>query len=220
MTFIRKHSLAAIILVGAYVQASAQDAATVERMARESLSHMLGTISVEAKPQFRGGELWGCALEFGVLAQDWVYKQGAYIRVGSLFGIISVQGKLAVTLRATLHDFDPRTMGFTPSTPASAVFISGTSTTKNAVVESSPSDIPGSIFVIFHFEQTFAIIAKSLIEDRVTIGIARTKGGTDIPITIDTSVVDTAASGQRTRSPKAVRDFGDCASSLVQQTTK
>lgn len=58
----------------------------MERLKRESLQALLGTISVEAQPNFRGGQLIGCMVGFTVLAKDLIYKQGAYIMVSGGFG--------------------------------------------------------------------------------------------------------------------------------------
>jgi hypothetical protein len=221
---VRAVLLAVPFLLGAQVstslQASAQDAATVERMTRESLLSLLGTTAVEAKRDFKDGQLIACTVEFNALAQDRVYRQGAYISVGGYFGLMSNQGVPSAVLRVTVHDLDSRTMKFTPSPPASAYFVSGYSTTKNAIVNSSPSDMPGAIFVIFHLHPTLKIIVDGLVANKVTIAFARTKGGTDIQVPIDTSVVDTAANGQRTRSPKASFDFFECSKLLLEETTK
>jgi hypothetical protein len=203
--------LAATILSAIVGEGAAQDG---------SLNQMLGTISVEAKPSFAGGQLNGCTVEFGVLARDWTYKQGAYIRVGGSFGLVSAKGIVSAMLKVILHDIDPRTLNFTPSPPTNAYFVSGTSTTKNITVGSYPSDVPGAIFVVFKLSPTFEIIAQGLADDKLTIAFARKEGGTDVQVTIDTSVVDTAANGQRTRSPQASLDFAKCARSLIQQATK
>ncbi len=186
----------------------------------DALRPMLGTVSVEVNPGFADGQLNNCILEFGVMARDWTYRQGGYIRVGGGFGIMSVKGAVGVTLKVILHDMDPRTMSFTPSPPTSAYFVSGSNTTRNAVVSSYPSDVPGAIFVVLKPEPTFEILANGLNENKVSIAFARRKGGSDIVIPIDTSVVDTASNGQRTRSPKAAADFFKCSKSLLEQITK
>src|SRR5262245_3727771 len=80
--------------------ASAQiDAAAVERANHEALTRILGTTSVSAQPQFADGKLFGCIVEFGVLAQDWKYKAGGFIRVGGSFGLVTAGGKIAVALK-------------------------------------------------------------------------------------------------------------------------
>jgi hypothetical protein len=69
-------------------------------------------------------------------------------------------------------------------------------------------------------EPTFSIIVHGLSADKVAIAFARNKGGTDVPVFIDTSVAETAANGKRAHSPKPAMDFADCAKTLMQQTSK
>jgi hypothetical protein len=177
---------------------------------------MLGTLDVEAKSNFADGKLNGCVVEFNVLARDWVYKQGAYITIGGSFGVMRAGGQtLGAVLKVVLHDLDPGTMRFTPSPPVSAYFVSGNSTTKNAVVGSYPSDVPGAIFVVLQMDPTFSVILEGLSKDKVSLAFARKKGGSDIVVLVDPSVVKTAASGERTHLPyHAASEFADCAKLL------
>lgn len=92
--------------------ASAQ-AQPPEHLNRESLLPMLGTISVEVTPNFTDGRLDGCSIGFRTLAQDWIYKQGAFIAVSGGFGVMTIKGTYAAYLKVTVHDVDPRTMQFT-----------------------------------------------------------------------------------------------------------
>jgi hypothetical protein len=145
------------------------------------------------------------------------YKQGGYIRVGGHFGLATAKGNLGATLKVIMHDLDPRTMNFTPSAPVSAYLVSGNSTTKTAVVNSLQSDVPGAIYVVLRFEPTAEVIYEGLSKNKVTIAFSRTRGGPDIILPIDTSVVDTADNGQRTRSDKTKRDFFGCVKTLARQ---
>jgi hypothetical protein len=139
------------------------------------MSAILGTTSVEAKPNFAGGQLEGCTIEFRVLAQDWVYKQGAYIAVTGHFGVYSLSQRkdtLHVVLKVYLHDVEPIKMTFTPSPPAAAYFVSGNTTTKAAIVGAKQSDTPGAIFVILKPE-TFKVLADGLERDKVIIAFTQ-----------------------------------------------
>src|SRR5262245_37405961 len=156
--------------------ASAQ-AQPPEHLNRESLLPMLGTISVEVTPNFADGRLDGCSIGFRTLAQDWIYKQGAFIAVSGGFGVMTIKGTYAAYLKVTVHDVDPLTMQFTPSPPASAYFVAGNTTTKNAIVGSIPSDEPGTIFVVSHVGPTFPVFSKGLADGKVTIAFARKKDG-------------------------------------------
>ena len=207
------------VLVGG--PTAAQDRGVMDRLTRDNLKSMLGTISVEAQPNFAGGRLDGCSIRFNVLAQDWAYKQGAYIKVSGSFGLMSArQGGVVVVLEVIVHDIEASTMNATPSAPASAYFVSGDTTTKDTIVGSYPPDVPGAIFVVSQLEPTFSIIVHGLSADKIAIAFARNKGGPDVPVLIDTSVAETAANGKRTHSPKAAMDFADCAKTLMQQAVK
>jgi hypothetical protein len=175
---------------------------------------MLGTLSAEAQPVFADGRLEGCTVVYGALAKDFTYKQGGYITVNGSFGLMSVRGELAATLKVVVHDTDPRTNRFTPSPPASAYFVSGTKTTKNAVVGQYPSDTPGAIFVVLRPETVLPILMEG-VGDKIVIAFARTQGGMDIQLPIDTSVAETKPNGQRVHSPKAAMDFLQCSKELL-----
>ena len=157
-------------------------------------------------------------IQYTIWPRIGAYKQGGFIRVDGSLGIMSVQGKIAVALKVLLHDIDPRLVKLTPSSPTSAYFVSGVTTTKGAMVGSYPSDVPGAIFVVFQMEPTIKIIFQGLTDNHIAIAFARQKGGMDIGVAIDTSVVSTAGNGERTRSPKAKLDFFKCSKALLQQT--
>ena len=93
-------------------------------------------------------------------------------------------------------------MSLTPSPPASAYFVSGNKTTKDSVLFTERSDTPGGKFVALKAEPNFSIVAEGVQHNKVTIAFARERGGMDIQLPIDTSVVETAQNGQRTQSPK------------------
>jgi hypothetical protein len=178
----------------------------------QGLDTMLGTLHATAQPIFRDGRLTGCTVVYGALARDFTHKQGGYIAVNGNFGLMSGKGQVAVNLKVVMNDTDPRTNSFTPSPPASAYFVSGSKTTKSAVVSHIPSDTPGAIFVVLKPEE---VQMEGLQRSKVTIAFARQRGGMDILLPIDTSVVETKPSGQRIHSPQAATDFLQCGKELL-----
>jgi hypothetical protein len=208
-----------VLALTSIVDAAAQNAALVEKFSREALNRMLGTNSVEVKPEFADGQLFGCLVEFHALAQDWTYKAGEYIKVGGSFALMKTQKGVSVSLKVILFDLDPRTMpmGVIPSPPSSAYFVSGNATTKSAVVGSYPSDVPGAIFVVLKPEPTFKVILDGLERDQVKIAFARNKGSSDIQLALDTTVVEMAQDGQRSHRPpgQTSLDFAQCAQTLL-----
>src|SRR5262245_19943881 len=102
--------------------------------------------------------------------------------------------------------------------PASAYFVAGNTTTKNAIVGSIPSDEPGTIFVVSHVGATFPVFSKGLADGKVTIAFGRKKDSGDVVVAIDTNVVDTAPNGQRKYSDQISTDFLKCALTLLEQS--
>jgi hypothetical protein len=81
-------------------------------------------------------------------------------------------------------------------------------------VLSEKSETPGALFTVLKAEQTLKVLAEGLARNKVVIAFARRLGGTDIQVSIDTSVVETLPNGQRTRSPKATTEFSKCVEQL------
>lgn len=198
----------------------AQGGSPIEGLQLETLQNLIGTHYAEAKPSFSDGVLTGCSVEFAVMARDWTYKQGGYIRIGGSFGLMAVGSNVAAVLKVILHDIDPRTMDFKPSPPDSAYFVSGSRTTKNAVINQSLSDTPGAIFVIHNLDPTLSIIVEGVSSDKVTIAFSRRKGGSDIGAAIETNVTDIDAEGRRKRSPQTTLAFFDCTKTLLDRVLK
>lgn len=193
------------------------DLSAVSQLNRKALDALQGTLSVEVKPQFAGGKLWACGVEFAAIERDWIYKQGNHIRIGGSFGAANMQGEFGVVLKVILHDIDVRVSPVTyiPSPPASAYFFSGSRTTTSDVVSSYPSDVAGAIFVVLKAENALRFMLDGLNRSKVGIAFARKKGQSDIQVTIDTTVVETKGDGSRVRSAQPEVDFLGCLKSLI-----
>jgi hypothetical protein len=171
-------------------------------------------VFAKAAPQFANGELYGCIVEFATVTQDWAYRQGAFIRVGGSFGLMSMQGKVGATLKVIVHDIDT-SLTLTPSAPTNAHFVAKTKTSQQSRVASYPSDTPGAIFVVFQLDPAFSMIVDGLGANQVQIAFNRRQGGADVPVAIDTSVEDTLPDGTKKRSLVASSDFYRCVKELV-----
>jgi len=165
-------------------------------------------------PQFADGKLYGCLIEFSTIAQDWAYKQGGFISVAGSFGVMATGGKYSTTLKVIINDIALPTLTTTPSPPASAFFVSKSWTSRERLVASSPSNIPGAIFVVFQ-PDVIEKVLKALENDRVDIVFNRKPGGADVPISIDTSVEETLPDGSKKRSMTATLEFLDCAQRVI-----
>jgi hypothetical protein len=215
----RKNGIAAVALRASLVATSLAALAEGGRAQNAALDALIGSNSVEAQPIFTAGRLNACTMVFDAFAKDFTYKQGGYVKINGSFGLWNAKGQLGITLKVVLHDLDPRTMSLTPSPPASAYFVSGNKTTKDSVIFTERSDTPGGIFVALKAEPNFSIVAEGVQHNKVTIAFARERGGMDIQLPIDTSVVETAQNGQRTQSPKASMDFFQCGQELLENMT-
>src|SRR5258705_12752172 len=94
--------------------ASSSSMAQTNVATNQFLQTLAGTTHTTALPQFRDGKLYGCVVDFGVLAQDYIYRQGAFVRVGGSFGMISANNNLVVSLKVIVHDIDSATMQLSP----------------------------------------------------------------------------------------------------------
>ena len=101
----------------------------------------------------------------------------------------------------------------TPSPPANAFFVSKTWTSRDQKVAST-SDLPGSIFVLFQ-PHTAMVVVEALTAGRVDFIFNRRSGGSDVPVSIDTSVEDTLPDGSKKYSKKTLQEYLECAQQLV-----
>jgi hypothetical protein len=182
------------------------------------LRSQTGTLSTKALPQFADGKLYACLIEFTNIAQDWAYRQGGLIRVGGSFGVMSLGGKVGVTLKVVVHDIQTGSLKLTPNAPASAYFVSKLTNSRRQLVANQPSDTPGAIFSIFQAERTLDMLVNALAVDKVDIAFNRRIGGSDIPISIDTTVEDTLPNGTKKRSSTSTIEFFDCAKTLLESS--
>ena len=185
------------------------------KIVEQVLHAQSGTLSVQVVPQFADGRLYSCGIEFSHLMQDWIYSQGGFIRVGGSFGVMQAQAKMVVALKVMVHDFDPKDLQFRPSPPSDANFVSGTKTSAASKVASTVSDTPGSLLVIFQPTVLLDFLFPSLLEKKVTIAFSRRRGGSDVLVPVDTTVLETDSNGTRKRTDKVELEFLDCAKRLA-----
>jgi hypothetical protein len=193
--------------------ASSSSMAQTNVATNQFLQSRAGTTHTTALPQFSDGKLYACIVEFGVLVQDYIYRQGAFVRVGGSFGMMSANNNIAVTLKVIVHDIDNATMQLSPSPPASAYIVSGTTTTKAFFVAKHPSDTPGALFSVFN--GAAPILLDGITKEKMIIAFNRREGGADMQVAIDLTVEDTADDGRKTVSTKASQEFLSCSTSLL-----
>ena len=183
--------------------------------ANQILQSLAGTTHTTALPQFSDGKLNGCIIDFAVLAQDHIYRQGAFVRVGGSFGTWSAGNNVTVILKVIVHDIDNATMQLSPLPPASAYIVSGTTTTKPFFVSKFPADTPGGLFSIFQLNGALPILLEGIAKEKMVIAFNRREGGADMQVAIDLTVEDTANDGRKTVSTKASQEFLSCSTTLL-----
>ena len=202
-------------LAGALLCVASSSSMAQTNAATQLLQSRVGTTYTTAHPQFSDGRLNGCTIEFGVLVQDYTYRQGAFALVGGSFGMLSANNNVAVTLKVVVQDIDSATMALTPSPPASAYIVSGTTTTKPFFLGKYPSDTPGALFSVFQLDGAAPILLDGIDQEKMIIAFNRREGGADMRVTIDLTVEGTADDGRKTVSTKASQEYLACSTSLL-----
>ena len=79
------------------------------------------------------------------------------------------------------------------------------------------SDTPGGKVAIFRFEdEKISKIMENLLDTQSTVIVFnRRKGGMDIRVPVDFTVVDTDSNGKRTRDNSSIMSFLDCQIKLI-----
>ncbi|HKQ10899.1 MAG TPA: hypothetical protein VJS85_06895 [Rhizomicrobium sp.] len=186
----------------------------------DELSKNLGTMWVKSYPSFRDGRLNSCDLEFRVMAIDRIYKQGVYMVVDGAVSVLANEKGAGVLLKVVVNDIDGTTGAFTPNAPASAYFIHDLSTTKDALLNSLPSDTPGGYFSIFKASPTFDYVMDGIARNRISVAFARKAGGLDLQFDIDPTVVKTDSNGKPVKSYEPVETFQACNEQMLGNAMK
>jgi hypothetical protein len=205
-----------LLLLASIAPALGQSQKNLPSDTQKLLASRVGTIATSATPQFADGQLYGCIIEYTVLAQDYAYRSGGIIKVGGSFGLITTNQNIVVSLKVIVHDIDTAKLQTTYSVPDSAYFISGTRSSKPFLLGKNPSDTPGGLLVLFNVDGSFETVMDALDRQTLTITFNRKPGGVDLQIPIDLTVEETNEAGEKKRSNKAATEFRSCVGELIQ----
>ena len=179
---------------------------------------LLGTWSISAEPWMSKGSLSGCTLVYDSLYQDWVYRQGAFLKVTGSVGLMIYQGVPVVSLKVVvaevnLNDEDVQVV---PSPPSRAYLMGANyETNLSTLIDSFTSDTPGALISVFESSPSFEIRANAIDTNVLTIAFNSLDGDSDILLNIELDVVDVLANGERIRSGEMKVDFLSCMAALV-----
>src|SRR4029077_20878299 len=109
--------------------------------------------------------------------RDFVYKHGKLIHIGGSIGVWTANRNIATTLKVVVHDIDPRTAAFAPSAPKSAYFVSGNTTTKDAITRVIESNTAGGLTELLKVNTTFKLILEGISHGSITIAFTRIANG-------------------------------------------
>lgn len=188
--------------------------------APQSLSAMVGTLSVMAETAIGRDGLTGCHFLFTAVAQDSIYRQGAYIGVSGNVGVMKASNNLGIDLKVVVFDLDASKsqLVLEPSAPSRAYLVDdGLQTNLSSLIATIPSDTPGALVSLFQFQPSFDIIMNGLGREKITIAFNRDGGDKDISLSIELDVKSVSESGRRRRSDEAVRSFENCINSMMSQ---
>lgn len=188
--------------------------------ARQSLSAMVGTMSVDAETEMSNGSLTGCHFVFTAVAQDSIYRQGAYIGVSGNVGVRRANNNFGIDLKVVVFDIDSSKSSFVlkPSAPSRAYLVGQDfQTNLSSLISTVPSDTPGALVSLFQFHPSFGIIMNGIERGKITIAFNRDEGDTEIHLPLELDVKSISESGQRQRSDEAVRSFGRCIKTMMPQ---
>ncbi len=207
------------ILTGLLVAASALPAhsqTSDKDIMDDMMQKIAGTQRVYTQPLMMSGKLTGCQYVFEGMLRDYTYRAGQFIKVDGSIGIMTVQGKLASTVKVVVNEITPPSLSFKPSPPTRAYLIGADFRTNLAsLVAASESDTPGALFAIYQLSPTFEILAASLKTKKLSVAFNSRGGATDITMPLDLEVATTDKDGNRTRNSVAIEDFGTCLGTMA-----
>lgn len=181
---------------------------------------MLGTISTSTEPTFANGNLEGCSVVYSVLMRDGSDKIGRFLKVFGNFSLMSMKGQIGLTLKVVVNELSLENGSASPLTPSDAYFVwPDFTTSKNAFVNGTPSDTPGSYFAIYQPTQIEKLLA-AMEKSKVTVAYRLKEDAIDQKFSVNLDVLDTNANGQRVHDQRAINDFYQCASKLIEPSAK
>ena len=181
---------------------------------------VVGTIGTKGTPLTRGGELFACSINFDNLHLDRVYLPEKMVAVSGSISLFLSENSGRYMLKVVVNDSisGPAGVTFSPNVPfeINMETSQGDSTYGLDRVE-EVSDTPGGKVAIFRFEdEKISKIMENLMDTQSTVIVFnRRKGGMDIRVPVDFTVVDTDSDGKRTRDNSSIMSFLDCQIKLI-----
>ncbi len=156
----------------------------------------------------------GCTLVYRTIGQDFAYRQGKLIALsGNIVYVISNQGVPALGLKiATINVLDEHAK---PEPPYFAYLETTNGTTaKSKFLHSDSPDTPRARYFSFQLDEGVQKVMGDIATgSKAIIGFNRKKGGLDVLVPLDLSVIESTASDlgfNRRHSDETLHLFRSC----------
>ena len=209
--------LAAPSVLGAEVQTS------IERQTSEP-SAIGGTIEVMFFSEQSAGIIDACTLGYRAIGQDSVYRNDELFAITGNISYGNNANRSGTYLKIKIGVFNTLDFSVKPEPPFFAYIQTAHGTTARSLIQQFDSPDPNmSGFRHFMFapdENTLEVLIDLIYGAPVTIGFNRMKGGPDLIVPLDLSVVNTTVSKAgliHHRSDKTLREFSACARDVAKQ---
>jgi len=179
-------------------------------------SALTGTMEVQFHPMQMAGIKQGCTLVYRTIGQDFAYRQGKLIALsGNIAYVISNQGVPGLGLKiATINILDEHAK---PEPPNFAYIETPNGTTaKSKFLHIDSPDTPGARYFSFQLDESaLKVMGDIATGSKVTIGFNREKGGLDVLVPLDLSVIESTAAENplgfnRRHSDETLHQFRSC----------
>jgi hypothetical protein len=188
---------------------------------------VVGTIEVLFSSEQTAGVIDACTLGYRVIGQDNVYRSGAPFAIAGNISYGNYANRSSSYLKIKIGVFDTLDFSVKPEPPFFAYIQTAHATTARSLIKQFDSPDPnmsGFRHFSFAFDENLVKVLTDLVAGApVTIGFNRKKGGPDLLVPLDLSVVNTTVSKAgliHRRSDKMLREFIICSGDVAEQLFK
>ena len=178
-----------------------------------------GTHSVVFQPGQSSGVLHSCTLVYRTVQADYAYRNGSPVVIVGNIGVRQFDAKMVLTLKIGVKDLAVQNAPFTR--PYFAYLQTPNATTAKSVHITDDGDEGFRLITVGLSEASNNLLIEMLQSGKVTIGFNREKGGLDVLVPIDLTVLDAEYPGSgkvvRKRSNETITRFIGCYEDLLNQ---
>lgn len=173
-----------------------------------------GTLSVKSERISTGGKLFGCYLQFDAIVQDNVYRSGLPTYVG---GSLGYTVNSTMLLKLGLRDLTANLESLAPTLPELAfVELADRKNNVSQLLQKHDSeDSSGRLFIYNLDPVMLATLDEIAARRAITIVFNRSKGGSDLRLPLDLTVVKVDDSLKLIHSDEQLRDFAGCLGEML-----